>query len=155
MTFVERVKNTVAFYFLSRGGPFPGFRNTTLVKRCDTSKSLRSWDELVRRSELYIAEGDHRFGTFVMSSAHFVVVAGLTTAPAKPLPDDLNLLISASGDDGVILASFGATAYYMPAKIVKKFFDAFAQLNQTVIAKFGVPGSIPVPANVKLVRWLP
>ena len=84
-----------------------------------------------------------------------VTVAGLTARPAKKLPADLDQIAEASGANGVILASFGSTAHFMPGKVVQRFFDAFAQLNQTVVAKFGVTNDVPVPANVKLVRWLP
>ena len=38
---------------------------------------------------------------------------------------------------------------------LKRFFDAFAQLNQSVVAKFGVTDDLAIPENVKLVQWLP
>ena len=51
--------------------------------------------------------------------------------------------------------TFGSSINRMPETLVKKFLEAFGQLNQTVIAKLRVPEGWTVPKNVHIRSWLP
>ena len=81
-------------------------------------------------------------------------LAGSTATPPQPLPENLEKL--ASGEHGVILASFGSIAYNMPAHLAIKFLEAYGRLNETVLTKMAVPAGVKVssakqPPNICVV----
>lgn len=81
------------------------------------------------------------------------MVGPMLAQPAKPLPADIEEFM-ASAADGVLLVSFGSQAR-VTQEIVDKMSVAFGKLTQKVLWK--PPGREPttVPANVKVVAWMP
>jgi glucuronosyltransferase len=128
--------------------------NTSLLERFADS-DVTSWVDLLRKSVLFLDENDHHLETALPLMPHVVSIAGLTISPAKPLEGSLEQIFSESGENGIIIASFGSTASYMPSEVTKKFFDGFSRLKQTVVARFTVSDGVQVPKNVKLMSWLP
>ena len=57
-------------------------------------------------------EGDYQkfvyFIFFLLILSDTKAVGPLLSSPAKPLPDDLQQFVMGSGDEGVILVSFGS-----------------------------------------------
>ena len=151
LTFWERFANLVRFVAPERGLLFAGSLNTTLLLR--HAPEFGSWEELLRRSVLLISDRDHHFGNVFPTMPNAINAPGLTTKPAKPLPSELEQIMTDSGDAGVIVVSFGSTAQFLPADVVRKFFDAFATLRQTIVMRFTT--EVVVPANVKLFKWMP
>jgi hypothetical protein len=100
---------------------------------------VSSWEELMLRSELILIENDYHLDSAMPLLPHVVTVAGVTARPPQPLPDNLERIMMQSGDDGVILASFGSMAYHMPPDVVIKFLDAFGRLRETVLTRMAIP----------------
>jgi len=107
------------------------------------------------KSEIFLIESNHHLGSHRPAMPNLIDVAGLTASPAKPLPEEMERLASESGDNGIILVSFGSTAYYMPVSVIERFFAAFSTIGQTVFARLGVPDDVEIPKNVKILSWLP
>jgi|SRR6218665_625750 len=151
ITFTSRLSNLLTYVafdtMISRLAP----ENNTLLERY--APEYKSWNDLMRQSELFLAGRDHHLGAPFPSMPNYVSVAGLTTGTPKKLPKDLEDVAEKS--DGIILLSFGSTAYYFPQEVIVKFLEAFAKLNETVFVKFFVPDSVTVPQNVKVSSWLP
>ena len=68
-------------------------------------------------------------------SADTRVVGPLRTGPSKPLPSELEEFMQSSGDDGVIVVSFGATLSNVDKRIWTVLADSFEKLPQKVIWK--------------------
>lgn len=68
-------------------------------------------------------------------SADTRVVGPLRTCPSKPLPSELEEFMQSSGDDGVIVVSFGATLGHLDKSILTVLADTFQKLPQKVIWK--------------------
>jgi glucuronosyltransferase len=149
-TFLDSVRNTVTFFFVNF---LLSSHNNTLIDRF--APDVSSYDELIRKSELFLTDNDPHFDSLLPAFPNVISVPGYTVKPPSPLSETLSKIFDDSGDAGVILASFGSVAHYMPADVVKKFFDAFARLNVTVVAKFGMPDDVSVPPNVHVMSWLP
>jgi len=153
-SFVHRLGNTIGGYLAFRYIFFPIFDNTTLLHM--KLPGVADWDELLVRSELFLMENDHWLDDPEPLFPNTVAVAGLTASPAKSLPPMFAQIYDAASDDmGVIVVSFGSTAYRMPDRFVRRLLDAFRRLNETIVARFNVPDGVDVPENVKLMKWLP
>ena len=63
------------------------------------------------------------------------MVGPLLSSPAKPLPDDLKEFVRRSGDEGVILVSFGSILGEIDDKKIEIMAAAFSGLPQRVIWK--------------------
>jgi len=126
--------------------------NDTLLDRY-SPRSI-TWNELILKSELFFISNDHHIGLPFPLFPNVIPVPGITVRPTKSLPDTLEKLITQSRD-GIILVTFGSVVLHFPEPVIVKFLDAFAQLQQTVIAKLNVTDGVAVPANVHVFRWLP
>ena len=68
-------------------------------------------------------------------SADTRVVGPLRTGPSKPLPSELEKFMQSSGDNGVIVVSFGAALGNLDKSILTVLADSFQKLPQKVIWK--------------------
>lgn len=63
------------------------------------------------------------------------VVGPLLAAPAKPLPDDFEEVMQESGNEGVILVSFGTILGNINEKMLTLLAESFSRVSQTIIWK--------------------
>lgn len=77
--------------------------------------------------------------------------------PAQKLPQDIKSFMDASGDDGVILVSFGTVlrASMMSEEMLSTLTNVFRQLKQRVLWKWESEDMADKPDNVMLSKWLP
>ena len=64
----------------------------------------------------------------------------LLASPAKPLPNELDQLMQETGDEGVILVSFGTVQEEIEETLLKMMAEAFSKLPQKIIWKFKLEG---------------
>ncbi|KAJ7334574.1 hypothetical protein OS493_014898 [Desmophyllum pertusum] len=84
------------------------------------------------------------------------LVGPLLSSPAKPLPEELEQFVSGSGDEGVILVSFGSILGEIDEQTIATMADVFSGLPQRVIWKLNTEGkSLTLGKNVKVASWLP
>lgn len=140
-TLRERISNIGATFVMTMG-KYVLWNDMTLLQRY--APGIESWEELMQRNEMFLVENDHLLDNFLPLFPHAVTVAGCSARPAPSLPESLEKIMAQSGDEGVILASFGTSAYRMPANIAVKFLDAFGRLKQKVLTKIAVPPGIQV-----------
>lgn len=86
-----------------------------------------------------------------------IYIGCLQCRPTRPLPQDLEEFMQSSGDDGVIIFSLGATFNEegMPTSVIKEIYNAFSRCKQKFLLKMSKISSVPLPANVHAVEWLP
>ena len=116
--------------------------DTSLMKKY--APEIDSWEDFMVRSEMILVENDHMLHVAMPLPPHVVTIAGCTAGPPRPLPDQLEAIMQQSGDEGVILASFGTTAHRFPSSFVAKFLAAFGRLRQTVVTRMTVPANTKV-----------
>lgn len=63
------------------------------------------------------------------------LVGPLLSSPAKPLPGDLQQFVMGSGDEGVILVSFGSILSQIDDQTIERMAAVFSSLPQRVIWK--------------------
>ena len=141
-TFAERFSNT-GFISAVHALTLPKlWQSASLLEKY--APGVDSWDDLMLKSEVILVDNDHLLNTAMPLLPHVVTTAGCTASPPQPLHDSLEKIMAQSGDDGVILASFGTTAYRMPPTMVTKLMTAFGRLTQTVLTRMAVPANVRV-----------
>ena len=63
-------------------------------------------------------------------------------SPAKPLSSELDQFMKESGEDGVILVSFGTVIEGMKDASLQMMAKAFSKLSQTIIWKLKLKGTV-------------
>ncbi|XP_063047918.1 UDP-glucuronosyltransferase 2C1-like [Engraulis encrasicolus] len=86
---------------------------------------------------------------------NFIFIGGHHCKPAKPLPADFEEFVQSSGDDGVVVFTFGTMYKDLTPERRDMFLTAFQQIPQKVI--WGFKGERPehLPANVRIYEWIP
>lgn len=84
---------------------------------------------------------------------NIVLVGGINCKVWNQLPDDLTPWVS--GEHGFVVLTFGSMVSEMPDETFTIFFEAFKQIPQKVIWRYTGPVPENVPANVKLMEWVP
>ena len=153
MDFKERCINTF-FHLILATMPFKNNKDETLIQKYASHKGVKSWNDIARQSLLYFVNLEPVLNYPIPSMPHIIYTGGLSTKPAKPLPNDLKNIMD-TAKDGVILLSFGSITTFLPQEISRKFAEAFAKIPQTVIWKQTGSFDFPVSKNVKLMKWIP
>ncbi|XP_019640626.1 PREDICTED: UDP-glucuronosyltransferase 2C1-like [Branchiostoma belcheri] len=155
MTFVQRLQNAVWYTVVP------------VIARRDAS---RLYDELVRayvggeetiqsvtsRTDLWFYQTDYLLQDFPRPSMpNMVQVGGLNVRAAAPLTEDMEAFVQSSGDDGVVVVSFGSMVKTMPEDKKEIFAAAFARLRQKVLWRYVGEKPAGLGNNTKPLAWLP
>jgi len=141
-TFADRFANAAKFVAFHNLVIPQLWADRSLMKQY--APEIDSWEELMLRSEMILVENDHVLNVAMALPPHVVTIAGCTTRSSQPLPELLEAIMEQSGENGVILASFGTTAHRFPSTCVAKFLKAFGRLRQTVVARLTVSANMTV-----------
>ncbi|XP_066293401.1 UDP-glucuronosyltransferase 1-2-like [Branchiostoma lanceolatum] len=157
MTFKQRVQNTlyyaIAIYFhrYKLCPPFDFIVHKYISNDTNT-------EEIMSDTDLWLSLADFTLEFPRPTMPNVVNIAAFNLADPKPLPQDLEEFMQASGDLGVILFSLGSITASMPDRIAHIFMEAFAQVPQKVIWKMGEgddANNQDFPSNVKPMKWVP
>ena len=155
MTFTERLRNSFTTLMMMKPS-FPGQTDISLLSEYGhlPRDQGRMIFEIPRESVMRIVNSDPILAYAIPPIPIMKFAGGLSTTPAKPLPKDLESLMSDS-ERGVILVSFGSIASFLPNHITKKFVQVFSRMEYTIIWRFD--GDIPytLGKNVHVRKWLP
>ncbi|KAJ8040055.1 UDP-glucuronosyltransferase 2A3 [Holothuria leucospilota] len=117
---------------------------------------IKPYTDSLNGVSLFITAADPLLDKTVATMPGHVIAAGLTTADAKPLCQELEEFMQSSGDDGVIVFSLGTYVSHLPDKFVRIFKEVFSQLPQKVIWQWKNDDSPQdMPENVKTMPWIP
>ncbi|XP_078595898.1 UDP-glucuronosyltransferase 2C1-like isoform X4 [Branchiostoma floridae x Branchiostoma japonicum] len=86
---------------------------------------------------------------------NMVHVGGLNARAAVPLTEDIEAFVQSSGDDGVVVVSFGSMVKTMSTERQEVFATAFARLRQKVVWRYVGEKPAGLGKNTKLLAWLP
>ena len=155
MSFTERLHNTLFAIVLSVPaiGPFVATKDVSLVKKYSKDPGVVSWKDVVSKSELYFVSRGHILEYPMPLNPNVINIECLSCKPAKPSSKDVEAMIGEA--KGIIVVSFGSLVDEFPEYVAKKFLKAFSTREEVIFWRYRreLPG--PVPANVKVMKWLP
>ena len=153
MTFTERIQNFFLSHLTTTRLFFP---NENLILLEEFAPEISSWYVLVERSLIHCVSKDHILSWPAPSMPNVIHTPGITIKPARPLPTELESIIS-SNDLPVVIVTFGSMFANLPEDVTRKFITAFSEVNYTIIWRLDIESSSPVtmPDNVHVVSWLP
>ncbi|XP_037704994.1 UDP-glucuronosyltransferase 1A1-like isoform X4 [Choloepus didactylus] len=86
---------------------------------------------------------------------NMVFIGGVQCAHRKPLSQEFEAYVNASGEHGIVVFSLGSMVSDIPEKKAMDIADALGRIPQTVIWRYtGTPPS-NLRENTKLVKWMP
>ncbi|XP_041477570.1 UDP-glucuronosyltransferase 2C1-like [Lytechinus variegatus] len=153
MKFNERVVNSLLYILGALIGHYYYAPYIGLTKRFNVSEPML----LMANSKLWLVNTDN-VGEFPCALAPNVIpVGGLTTRSPEELPSDIDEFIQGSNDDGIIICSFGSFLILdqNSLRLIRVFSEAFDRLPQRVIWLLKEHPPFPIPANIKILPWLP
>ena len=159
MYLYQRLWNTLTGVFMIT------FRNAFILPRVNEAAAkygvgqhLPPIGQVEKNVSLLITNSHLSINYQFAKPAAIIEAGGLHCVARKPLPDDLQDFVGGSGDAGFIYLSFGSIlrGADLPEATKRVFVNVFARLPQRVIWKYeDEAGMADLPANVKLVSWLP
>ncbi|XP_019640482.1 PREDICTED: UDP-glucuronosyltransferase 2C1-like [Branchiostoma belcheri] len=155
MTFAQRLQNAVLYTVI----PVIARREASslydeLVRKfVDEEETIQS---VTSRTDLWFYQTDYLLLDYPRPTMpNMVQVGGLNVRAAAPLTEDMEAFVQRSGDDGVIVVSFGSVVKTMPEDKREIFASAFARLRQKVLWRYVGEKPAGLGKNTKLLSWLP
>ncbi|XP_027590763.2 UDP-glucuronosyltransferase 1-6-like isoform X6 [Pipra filicauda] len=153
MTFPERVKNLLiglsepALCYLF----YTEYRNlaSEFLQRDVTMQ------ELFSKASVMLMRYDFVFEYPRPIMPNMVYVGGINCVQKKPLSEEFEAIVNASGEHGIVVFSLGSMVSEIPMKKAMEIADALGTVPQTVLWRYTGPTPPNLPQNVKLVKWLP
>ena len=156
MSFLERVENTILYFASAQMLKLlPGSRDS-LVQEYAGEKEPVSISTLLRQSKLWLVNTDIALDYPRASLPHIVPIGGLSTKPAKPLPENI-AKIASSAKNGLIVVSFGSVLKTLPQVLLDQLLAAFRDIKDvTIVWKYNGPDlGETLPSNIHVLPWLP
>ncbi|XP_019619695.1 PREDICTED: UDP-glucuronosyltransferase 2C1-like [Branchiostoma belcheri] len=154
MTFLQRVKNVLVYFVATTMAQmvidktFDDIAKRTIGDNYTMSAALA-------RTDAWLYQSDLMFDFPKPMMPNMVSIAGHMAERVKPLNEALEKFMQSSGDDGVVLVTFGSMIAAMPAEIADMLAAAFARLPQKVVWRYtGTPPPSLGP-NTKTMEWVP
>ena len=157
MTFIERLKNTAALFFLpfilSLSFPEPEQEVLDKFRHYGYFSSL---DELVSKSAMWFLPKDNVLDYPCPTMPNMVDIGGLTVKRSTgKLPSDIKSFIDGARK-GSILMTFGSATSIIPVHTLEKFSSVFGRLDDyRVIWRLENKDDVELPDNVMISQWLP
>ncbi|XP_078614261.1 UDP-glucuronosyltransferase 2C1-like [Branchiostoma floridae x Branchiostoma japonicum] len=181
MTFLQRAKNVFVYFRGSLVGQLlldKGFDDS--AKRWLDESASPIWTEMCKtalkhhyltinrtigdnytmsaalaRTDVWLYQSDLMFDFPKPMMPNMVSIAGHLAEDVKSLSEELEEFVQSSGDDGVVLVTFGSMIAAMPAELANMLAAAFARLPQKVVWRYvGTPPPSLGP-NTKTMEWVP
>ncbi|XP_078595897.1 UDP-glucuronosyltransferase 1-2-like isoform X3 [Branchiostoma floridae x Branchiostoma japonicum] len=154
MTFLQRLQNvvlsTVVPVIAQQG--VSSYYNELVRKYIGEEETIQS---VTSRTDLWLYRTDNVLDFPRPSMPNMVQVGGLNVRAAVPLTEDIEAFVQSSGDDGVVVVSFGSMVKTMSTERQEVFATAFARLRQKVVWRYVGEKPAGLGKNTKLLAWLP
>ncbi|XP_051479776.1 UDP-glucuronosyltransferase 1A9-like isoform X16 [Apus apus] len=153
MTFFQRVENAlVAFLEIAYCDYF--FEDVTQFASEVLQRDVTVLD-LLSPASIWLLRFDFVFEYSRPVMPNMVFIGGINCAKRKPLSQEFEAIVNASGEHGIVVFSLGSMVSDIPKERAKEIAKALGTVPQTVLWRY--TGEVPpnLPKNVKLVKWLP
>ncbi|XP_045701602.1 UDP-glucuronosyltransferase 1-6-like isoform X4 [Phyllostomus hastatus] len=153
MTFPQRVKNMLialseSFLCSMVYSPYGPLASEVLRKDV-------TLQDLMSSASVWLLRSD-----FVMNYArpvmpNIVFIGGINCAHQKPLSQEFEAYVNASGEHGIVVFSLGSMISEIPEKRAMEIADALGKIPQTVLWRYTGTRPPNLAKNTVLVKWLP
>uniref|UniRef100_A0A452FQT0 UDP-glucuronosyltransferase n=1 Tax=Capra hircus TaxID=9925 RepID=A0A452FQT0_CAPHI len=153
MTFFQRVKNMLyplALKYICQVVFTPYARMASELLQREVSLG-----EILASGSVWLFRGD-----FVMDyprpiMPNMVFIGGINCANRKPLSQEFEAYVNASGEHGIVIFSLGSMVSEIPEQKAMEIADALGKIPQTVLWRYTGTPPPNLAKNTKLVKWLP
>ncbi|XP_013803965.1 UDP-glucuronosyltransferase 1A1-like isoform X1 [Apteryx mantelli] len=153
MTFPQRVKNlliSISEPFLC-STVFSSFESLA----SDFLQKPMTITQLLSHGSIWLKRIDFVFDYPVPVMPNMIFIGGVNCGQKKPLSQEFEAIVNASGEHGIVVFSLGSMVSEIPMKKAIEITEALGSVPQTVLWRY--TGEVPpnLPKNIKLVKWLP
>ncbi|XP_060049378.1 uncharacterized protein LOC103111223 [Erinaceus europaeus] len=153
MTFLQRVKNLLvaaseSFLCNVVYSPYTALASEFLQREVTLHDLLSSASIWLLRNEF-----TSYYPRPIMPNMAFV--GGINCEDQKPLVQEFEAYINASGEHGIVVFSLGSMVSEIPEKKAMEIADALGRIPQTVLWRYTGPRPSNLAKNTILVKWLP
>ncbi|XP_076770962.1 UDP-glucuronosyltransferase 1A3 isoform X6 [Arvicanthis niloticus] len=153
MSFLERVKNMVYplpwMYFCHVNyGPLERLASELLQREV-------SLVEILRHASVWLLRKDFVFHYPRPFMPNMVFIGGINCANRKPLTQEFEAYVNASGEHGIVVFSLGSMVSEIPEKKAMEIAEALGRIPQTVLWRYTGTKPSNLAKNTILVKWLP
>lgn len=154
MTFMQRVKNILYFFFTRLQIWYVAEPNyKPFVHRYFGSDV--HYMELFQSADIWLMRNDFTFEFPRPTMPNVVYMSGFQCKPSKPLSKDLQDFVQSSGEHGIIVMTLGTLVEKLPDDIAEEIAAAFAKLPQKVIWRHKGKKPSTTGNNTLILDWLP
>uniref|UniRef100_A0A8C6DV81 UDP-glucuronosyltransferase n=1 Tax=Moschus moschiferus TaxID=68415 RepID=A0A8C6DV81_MOSMO len=153
MTFFQRVKNMLyplSLKYICQVAFTPYARMASELLQREVSLV-----EILASGSVWLFRGD-----FVMDyprpiMPNMVFIGGINCGNRKPLSQEFEAYVNASGEHGIVVFSLGSMVSEIPEHKAMEIADALGKIPQTVLWRYTGTPPPNLAKNTKLVKWLP
>nr|XP_019595355.1 PREDICTED: UDP-glucuronosyltransferase 1-3-like isoform X2 [Rhinolophus sinicus] len=153
MTFLQRVKNMLyplALNYICHVSFTPYARLASELLQREVSLT-----DVFGHASVWLFRGDFVLDYPRPIMPNMVFIGGINCANRKPLSQEFEAYVNASGEHGIVVFSLGSMVSEIPEKKAMEIADALGKIPQTVLWRYtGTPPS-NLAKNTILVKWLP
>ncbi|XP_037597676.1 UDP-glucuronosyltransferase 1A3 isoform X3 [Cebus imitator] len=153
MTFLQRVKNmlyplALSYICYAFSAPFASIASELFQRAVPVV-------DILSHASVWLFRGD-----FVMDYPrpiipNMVFIGGINCANRKPLSQEFEAYVNASGEHGIVVFSLGSMVSEIPEKKAMEIADALGKIPQTVLWRYTGTRPSNLANNTILVKWLP
>uniref|UniRef100_A0A8C8UDX2 UDP-glucuronosyltransferase n=2 Tax=Peromyscus maniculatus bairdii TaxID=230844 RepID=A0A8C8UDX2_PERMB len=153
MNFLQRTKNMLyplALKYLCRVSfsPYESLASELLQREV-------SLMEVLSHASVWLFRGDFVFDYPRPIMPNMVFIGGINCANRKPLSQEFEAYVNASGEHGIVVFSLGSMVSEIPEKKAMEIAEALGRIPQTVLWRYTGPRPSNLAKNTILVKWLP
>ncbi|XP_054579219.1 UDP-glucuronosyltransferase 1A1-like isoform X3 [Eptesicus fuscus] len=153
MTFLQRVKNmllalTENFMCNMVYSPYGQLASEVLQKDV-------TLEDLMSSASIWLYRTDFVNFTPRPIMPNMAFIGGINCANKKPLSQEFEAYVNASGEHGIVVFSLGSMVSDIPEKKAMEIADALGKIPQTVLWRYTGTRPSNLAKNTILVKWLP
>ncbi|XP_074045956.1 UDP-glucuronosyltransferase 1A1-like isoform X10 [Macrotis lagotis] len=153
MTFLQRVKNllmTIAQFFLCDFvySPYASLASELLHKEVTVK-------DLLSHGSIWLLRNDFVKDYPRPIMPNMVFIGGINCVSTKPLSQEFEAYVNASGEHGIVVFSLGSMVSEIPMAKAMEIAEALGTVPQTVLWRYTGKTPPNLAKNTKLVKWLP
>ncbi|XP_074857753.1 UDP-glucuronosyltransferase 1-2-like isoform X1 [Carettochelys insculpta] len=111
--------------------------------------------ELLSHASVWLLKYDFVFEYPRPLMPNMVLIGGVNCGQKKPLSQEFESIVNASGEHGFVVFSLGSMISQIPMNKAEMFAEAFGTIPQTVFWRYTGQTPPNLANNTKLVKWLP
>nr|XP_033475701.1 UDP-glucuronosyltransferase 2A2-like [Epinephelus lanceolatus] len=154
MTFTERVKNVLYYFFTCFQIWYVTDQNYKPFVHRYFGKDVH-YIELFQAADIWLMRNDFTFEFPRPTMPNIIYMSGFQCKPSKPLSKELEDFVQSSGEHGVIVMTLGTLVAKLPDDIAEEIAAAFAQLPQKVLWRHKGKKPSTLGNNTLILDWLP